>query len=219
MKALDTIKLVLGCSLLISCQSIPYISETKNKITIIYTDQDQLQASNIFNTMQTKYTEIADLLNPQYDKSVTIRIYPDLSSFNSARSSLGMSPGKPNGGNAVGTTRIMLVSSSYYDVATHEFTHLVINSFAGKPQNNSWIDESICYYLAGQEYGSISYLKNFYKENNYFQAFSQNTYYVKTLYYMGEYIFETYSINQIRKLLRTRSVNSALGVSTKEYLT
>jgi hypothetical protein len=208
---------ILGSLLAVSCQTTPYIKETSEKVIIDYKEQDTIQAKNISDLMSKKYNEIVEILNPKFNETIKIKIYPDLSSFSSARSSIGLPPGKPNGGNAIGTTRIMLVSSRYYDVAVHEFTHLVINSFAGAPKYNSWIDESICYYLAEQEYGTIKYLKSNYKSYNYFKEFSQNDFYVKTLYYMGRYIFENYSNEQIRTLLKTRSVSNAFNISTNEY--
>jgi hypothetical protein len=154
---------ILGCFLVISCQSTPYIKEVSEKVVIDYKEQDTIQAKNISDIMSIKYNEIVEILNPKFNETIKIKIYPDLSSFSSARTSIGLPLGKPNGGNAIGTTRIMLVSSRYYDVAVHEFTHLVINSFAGPPKYNSWIDESVCYYLAEQEYGSIEYLKSYIK--------------------------------------------------------
>ena len=200
-----------------SCQTIKYLKLSSDKWAIEYSQKDEIQAKEVSKLLDKKYSNIIKFLNPEFNKKITIKIYPDLQSFNDARSIFGISQGKPNGGNSVGSTRIMLVASNIYDTAIHELTHLVIYSFAGSPNRNSWINESICYYLGEQKYGSVRYLKLYYKEHNYFNSFSQDQYYTKTLYYMGQYIFDHYSNEQIKKLITSQSVDSALGINSKKY--
>ncbi|MFZ2781937.1 MAG: hypothetical protein WAZ31_07835 [Rectinemataceae bacterium] len=217
MKILALLTLVL----LLGCQTLPYKNIEGEKWNIRYKDKDYLQAILVDKLLIENYYAIPEILNVKFDKNIEVKIYPDIEELSTVANSYKI--GKPrntNSGFAMGQTTILVCSTTShnsYNVAIHEYVHLVIKSFAGSPVYLSWIDESICYYLSKQIPKSIKYVKEKAKENNYFKTFEQDDYYIQALYYIGEYLFENYSDKDITTLLKYRSVKRALNVEEKIF--
>jgi len=210
------ISIILIIIFLLGCQTIPYKNIEGEKWNIQYKDKDYVQAILVDKLLIENYYAIPNIFDVKFENNIKVKIYPNIEDFSIASNTYKL--GKPrnnNSGKAMGESTILVCSTTShnsYNVAIHEYVHLVIKSFAGSPGYTSWIDESICYYLSKQIPKSIKYVKEKSKENNYFKTFEQNDYYIQALYYIGEYLFENYSVKEITKLLKYRSVKRALNV-------
>ena len=205
--------------ILSSCQTIAFTKLDTDNWEIFYTQDDEKQAKAIDNELRLKAVTVKNIFNPSYNKKVTIKIFPDLASYNRARTSIGALPSKQIGSGCCLDNLILLCSGGNVKLATHEYTHAVIHSIPTKSVFDSWIDESLCYYMAGESYSPTKYIKFYYdfEESNFLHNFSQNQHTGRFMYYVGQFLLETYSREQIISLLKTRSIVDGLEISEETF--
>lgn len=180
---------------------------------------DEKQAYKIDKELEKKVDTIKNIFNKNFNTKVKIKIYPDLKSYDKARELIGSKPLNMINSACVNGYNILVCSGGEINLAIHEYIHLAIYSIPTTRVYNSWIDESVCDYLADLKWVEVRYLKVYYtlKRSNFLIDFVQDNYTAKLLYYIGQYLFETYGNEKVINLLKTRSIVSGLGISEEAF--
>lgn len=208
------------CLVFTGCQTIPYTKMTGDQWEIKYVLRaDWIQANEINEALKLKANAIKNTFNKQFNSKVLITIYPDLKAYNNARVIIGAKPLDMINSGCSSGNNILVCSGGEINIAVHEYTHIVIFSIPTKPVYNSWIDESICDYIADMKWTDIKYLKQYYNlpRSNFLVSFTQDVYMARLLYYIGQYLFEVYGNEKVIALLKTRSISDSLGISEETF--